>query len=197
MNTSGSARRPRAKKHLSAAQKALHALATLYPGDVLLSLTGDAQALLGQLAGKYQDQLSLCCACQTPEQVRRLRYVLPSIDVMYGQTDELPWPPERFDVILCEGLSEVLRKGMPALREISRVLAPGAQLLLAFRCYPGFLRPLVNSMRRMRGDMPVPSRHEITARFRKAGFVSVDVLRYSPSVAVVVAWKQEEPRAMP
>jgi SAM-dependent methyltransferase len=56
-------------------------------------------------------------------------------EVHVGRLEELPWPPESFDLITCLDVIEHVPDDLAALRELRRVIAPGAWLLATVPAY--------------------------------------------------------------
>jgi SAM-dependent methyltransferase len=56
-------------------------------------------------------------------------------EVHVGRLEELPWPPESFDLITCLDVIEHVPDDLAALRELRRVIAPGGWLLATVPAY--------------------------------------------------------------
>jgi len=89
-----------------------------------------------------------------------------------GDIEQIPFPDNTFDAVMCLGVMEYLEKDEPALREIWRVLKPGGRAVIttpssicpffymdvAFLKMTALARPLVRFFRyRLRGK-PLPPR---------------------------------------
>src|SRR5258708_6321827 len=87
-----------------------------------------------------------------------------------GDIEQIPFPDNTFDAVMCLGVMEYLEKDEPALREMWRVLKPGGRAVIttpnivcpffhmdmAFRKVRVLARPLVRFLRYRLREKPLP-----------------------------------------
>ena len=75
----------------------------------------------------------------------RYKEQLSSITFSIGELENLPFPPNTFDLILCTEALEHVRDVNAAIKELSRVLKPKGIIILSFQNYLNpsvFIKPL-------------------------------------------------------
>ena len=159
-------------QHLNAAMRACINWAAIEEHDKILDMScGNGQALC-----RLNDQLrlNLCGICENAEQARIVCDLLGDADVVPGRMEDIPWRDDTFDVAY---LSAPM-KGEPRriLREVTRVLRPGGQFVMAAP-----LLPYHNE-----GEL---SRRELMRLMQEEGFKEVS-FRATGLFGAIIGWKK-------
>jgi SAM-dependent methyltransferase len=77
---------------------------------------------------------------RTPEMLDKLRAQVPEVDCRGGDLENLPFPDQSFDAVICALALTHLKTLDRAIAEITRVVQPGGFVILSdFHPMPGFL----------------------------------------------------------
>jgi ubiquinone/menaquinone biosynthesis C-methylase UbiE len=107
---------------------------SLRPTDRLLDVGCGSGALLHHLA-QSPAAPRLSGVDPVPEMLAIARHKLPpEVELHEGWAEQLPFAADRFDVVVSCNVFHYLREPARALREMSRVLRPGGQLVLTDWC---------------------------------------------------------------
>lgn len=100
-----------------------------------------------------------------------------SADLKVGDSENLLWEDDTFDVIICNASFHHYPNPIAVLKEMKRVLKPDGRVIIAdpwcpnpIRLLINLLLPLINS-----GDVKMYSGNEMTKMLENCGFVSIDV----------------------
>jgi ubiquinone/menaquinone biosynthesis C-methylase UbiE len=106
----------------------------LRPLDRLLDVGCGTGALLHRLASG-NPAVRLTGVDPVPEMLAVARRRLSrDVELREGWAERLPFPSERFDVVVCCNAFHYIREPAASLREMGRVLVPGGRLLLTDWC---------------------------------------------------------------
>lgn len=111
------------------------------------------------------------------------RSKLPAdIDLRVGWANGLPWPDGSFDVVVSCNVFHYVTQPMPALREMSRVLAPNGRMVITDWCDDYLACRLCSLYLRWKGAAfhHIYSARECDALFRDIGF-GASIQRYKIS----------------
>ncbi len=179
------------KVRMSSSVRALAQWAAIDAGDKVLDMACGNGELLFHL-GK-QVECELCGIVPTMEQVRTVRSMIPTADIMYAQPEDIPWKDASFDVVLCSLPFYLMEDPGKVLQEAIRVLKPGGEFLMAADWYPMPLRQVLNYFF---GYVEEPQRpicygkHEMLASLESVGFQKVTWRAADIRVGVTIGWKK-------
>jgi ubiquinone/menaquinone biosynthesis C-methylase UbiE len=106
----------------------------LGPEDRLLDVGCGTGTLLHQLSRSYPGA-RLSGVDPVPEMLAVAHQRLPAeIELREGWAERLPFPDERFNVVVSCNMFHYIRKPAAALREMERVLSPGGRLVITDWC---------------------------------------------------------------
>ena len=107
---------------------------SLKSGDMVLDVGCGTGALLHGLREAYPGA-ALAGADPVREMLKVARERLPaSIELYEAWSEKLPFDDDQFDVVTCCNVFHYIHEPRVALREMSRVLRPGGQLLITDWC---------------------------------------------------------------
>lgn len=138
--------------------------------------------LLGRIRARYPGT-TLAGIDPVPEMLAVARSKLPAgVDLRTGWADGLPWRDASFDVVVSCNVFHYVSNPVPALREISRVLAPGGRIVMTDWCDDYLACRLCSLYLRWTGAAfhHIYSGGECDRLFRDAGF-STRIERYKIS----------------
>jgi ubiquinone/menaquinone biosynthesis C-methylase UbiE len=106
----------------------------LRPADRLLDVGCGTGALLAELSRIHPPNL-LAGVDPSPEMLAVARRKLPEpVELLEGWAEELPFPDERFDVVVSCNVFHYIRHPLAALKETRRVLRSGGRLVITDWC---------------------------------------------------------------
>jgi ubiquinone/menaquinone biosynthesis C-methylase UbiE len=149
----------------------------------LLDVGCGTGALLHPLAQSYPG-VRLTGVDPVPEMLEVARRRLPlEVDLRAGWAERLPFAGEQFDIIVSCNAFHYFREPATALREMTRVLAPGGRLVITDWCDDYLACRLCDFYLRLfnRAHVKVYSRQNCLRLLLDAGLRSVDVDRYKIS----------------
>ncbi len=110
-------------------------------------------------------------------------------DVRVGDAEELPWPDNSFDVVLCLDAFHHYPHPRKALAEMWRVAKSAGRLILGDLWQPAPVRQLMNCLMPLTGggDVRVYSQKEMCALLNESGFTAIQWELVNESAYVVTA----------
>ena len=155
----------------------------------------DANAFSGRMAEYLLNQTDcqVCGISDRMEEIRQIRARLTNGDFAYAAIGDIPWQDATFDTILLHPAEG----GLPALREqlkeCSRVICPGGQLVLGLNALPALLIK-AGRLLEMAGayEENTPSVDDAEIAMESCGFI--DIARYPVPLGgcVLVGWRKSE-----
>ncbi|MDD4335470.1 MAG: class I SAM-dependent methyltransferase [Desulfotomaculaceae bacterium] len=101
----------------------------------------------------------------------------PGVQLVVGDSDDLPWPHNFFDLVVCNSSFHHFPEPVKVLNEINRVLKPGGRIIIAepwwSRPKRFFINMFLNSPFNYLGDVRIYSEAETRALLEGCGFASV------------------------
>jgi len=155
----------------------------LRPGERLLDVGCGTGALLHPLSQRYPEA-RLTGVDPVPEMLEVARRRLPlEVDLHGGWAEQLPFGGAQFDVVVSCNAFHYFREPAAAVREMTRVLAPGGRLVITDWCDDYLACRLCDLYLRLfnRAHVKIYSRQDCLRLLREAGLRSVDVDRYKIS----------------
>lgn len=155
----------------------------LRPQDRLLDVGCGTGALLRCLSAIHP-ATRLSGVDPVPEMLAVARGRLsPDVDLYQGWAEHLPFPEERFDVIVSCNVFHYIRQPVAALREMGRVLRPGGQLIITDWCDDFLACRVCDLYLRLfnRAHFKVYRQRDCVRLLREAGYGIVGVDRYKIS----------------
>jgi ubiquinone/menaquinone biosynthesis C-methylase UbiE len=159
-------------------------------GDLLDAGCGTGQ-MLRFLRDTRPGQFGLTGLDRSASVIEEARLVVdadPSVRLVVGRVEEMPFPEHAFDVVLAMGLLEYVASLEGALREIARVTRPGGLVVCTMQNprspYRLWDASVHARMRRRRGDRPSPVLRRVPpgrlrSSLREAGAEPVSVVHYN------------------
>jgi len=100
-----------------------------------------------------------------------------SADLKVGDSENLLWDDDTFDVITCNASFHHYPNPIAVLKEMKRVLKPDGRVIIADPWMPNPIKFLINLLLRLinTGDVKMYSEDEMTKMLENCGFVSIDV----------------------
>lgn len=100
-----------------------------------------------------------------------------NVELKVGDSEQLPWPENSFDMVICSMSFHHYTQPEKVLKEISRVLKKDGIIILGDPTIPiNFIRKLENAMLKWSdgGDYHLYNKEEITSLFSQAGLEAYD-----------------------
>lgn len=127
----------------------------LQPGDRILDVACGTGVFAREAARRVAGRGSVSGVDINPGMLAVARRLGPEIDWRQGSAEELPFPDEMFDAVVCQFGLMFFQDRHKAVQEMRRVLAPGGRLAAAvwssLESTPGYAAE-VDLVRRMVGD---------------------------------------------
>jgi ubiquinone/menaquinone biosynthesis C-methylase UbiE len=97
---------------------------------------------------------------------------LPEGDIRVGDSENIPWENEKFDLVVCNSSFHHYPNPKRVLKEIRRVLKKDGKLIIGDPTAPGIIRSAVNLTCKVspHGDYHVYNKREIKRLLRKTEF---------------------------
>jgi len=155
----------------------------------------DANAFSGRIAEYLLNQTDcqVCGISDRMEEIRQIRARLSNGDFAYAAIGDIPWQDETFDTILLHPAEGGLAALREQLKECSRVICHGGQLVLGLKALP----PLLIKAGRIL-DMPCADEESVTsvddAQKVMESYGFADIVRYPVTLGgcVLVGWRKPE-----
>ena len=137
-------------------------------------------------------ECEVCGVSDDMESVRISRSRLRNADIVYASQEEIPWMENTFDSIYMKLTGHAITDQM--IREATRVLKPGGQLLIGFRTVPAPLRLLMGALRSDCDDeLTRPTaRARVLDMMQRNGFKQITSQRTGLMNSVSIGWKSLE-----
>lgn len=151
-----------------------------HPSGRLLDVGCGTGALLGALARAYPRAV-LSGIDPVPDMLSIARKRLPaSVDLRDGWAEEIPCPSDCFDAVLSSNVFHYIRQPETALKEMSRALRPGGQLVITDWCDDYLAWRICDLYLRMfnQAHFKVYRQRELLRLLQEAGYENVLVERY-------------------
>jgi len=179
---------PRLK--LSPVERGMLRWVVLDPGDRVLDANTRDGLMLEYL---YRNMECEICGLSTDmEQVKESRSRLQNADVMYSNTQDIPWREDSFDAVMLRKERYENDRLCAILEEVLRVLKPGGQFLLGSPYYPSPLRQLARIFTQEEEEQ-IPAwkqnKKATLQLLREVGFQQVSWQQGDLLSAVAVGWK--------
>jgi len=178
------------KPRLTALEKGLLRWTMAEHGDkVLDACVGNGMML------EYLQRNMECEVCGVSDDMRSVRISrtrLRNADIVYASLEDIPWRENTFDSVYIKAISAPLSE--TSLREISRVLKPGGQLLVGFRTIPAPFRQMASLLHpELDDELHRPkTRGHILATLKMLGFMQITWQQTDLFHSVGIAWKPIE-----
>lgn len=171
---------------MSALERGMIRWAMIEPDEKVL----DANVGMGLIAEylKRNAQCEVCGVSDNMEDVRQARMRLQSCDIVYATAGDIPWREDSFDTAMMRMGAMEPEDVAKRVKELSRVLKQGGQLLLGVRI------PLVRDMSGIAeatDEARVPSRRMLENLLQKLDFTKLTYQRVGLLSGVLIAWKRK------
>ena len=180
---------------LTALERSMLTWAMIERGDKVLDMTPRLGTMLGYVARHMECEI--CGLSSDMENVRQVRMRLRNADILYSNTEDIPWRENSFHVVFMQGA----RRGSDdanweiIMRETLRVLRPGGQFVLAAVNYPTPFRQIANLLQ---GDGCGTEQAGFTSKgkwltaMHAAGYRGVTWQQTDFSRGLAIGWKPSE-----
>lgn len=162
----------------------------LFPYHSVLDVGCGTGAVLLTLVEQDQGDLTLAGIDLSPEMVNIAQKKMKGrADLRVGDAEQLPWPDNSFDVVLCLDSFHHYPHPERALLEMRRVAKASGQLILGDFWAPSPLRQLMNLFIRFSkdGDVHVYSESEVCTLLKGCGFIEIQWELVNKNVYIVTA----------
>ncbi len=169
--------------YVDATTRATIARLSVRPTDRVLDVGCGTGALLHQLS-VIHPQAQLFGIDPVPEMLAIARGKLPASIALYdGWAERLPFRDEPFDIVVCCNVFHYIRQPVAALREMTRVLRRGGQLVITDWCDDYLACHICDRYLRLfdRAYYKAYREQECRHLFKQAGYLNVDIERYKIS----------------
>lgn len=144
-------------------------------GDKLVDIGCGTGRMLHEIVTHYPGRFQLSGIDISQESIKQARTLLrDNADITTGDVEDLPYPDNTFDYMLCMHSFHHYPNQINSLAEMNRVLKTGGKLFLVENNYPFVKRVKINyGMMRsghQKGDVKMYSAGELHRILRKAGF---------------------------
>lgn len=139
--------------------------------------------LLARIAAKYP-AAPLAGLDPVPQMLELAKEKLrPDVDLRVGWANDLPWPPESFDVVISCNMFHYITHPVEAVREMARVLRPGGTLVITDWCDDFLACRLCSVYLRLtsKAHYKTYRQAECVSLLRQAGHAEAAVERYKVS----------------
>lgn len=177
-------------ERMTVLEKAILRHAVFDPEDKVL----DANVCSGKVAEYLLKHMEcqVCGVSDRMEEIRATRTRMHGGDFVYAAIGDIPWRNESFDTVLLHP-SEISQEALQAqLRECSRVLKPGGQLVLALRCVPAMLSRMGQLFTEGSGEEETCKLSQAQQLLDECDFEHLSRYRVGLSGQVLIAWKKNE-----
>ena len=134
--------------------------------------------ILEEYCIKNDDEIEMCGLDISQEMIKVAGEKLDGkAELKIGDAEEIPWPENNFDLIICNASFHHYTNPLKALNEINRVLKPEGCLILGDPTFPQIKRKILNFILKFHsdnGDHHVYDQKEIENLFEKSGFEPQD-----------------------
>lgn len=171
-------------------EKAMLRHAVFDPADKVL----DANVCSGQVAEYLLRNMDcqVCGVSDRMEEIRRTRARMYGGDFVYAAVGDIPWQENTFDTVLlhpAEGGQEALRA---QLKESSRVLKPGGQLVLGLKSVPASLQRIGQLFwENLSDEEPLPGVPAAQEAMEACRFEHISHIRAGLNGHVLIGWKSK------
>ncbi len=179
-----------ARPKLTTLERGMLTWVVLDPGDRVLDVNTRDGLMLEYLQRNME--CDVCGMASTMEQVKRSRSRLQNADIVYGQAEDIPWRENSFDAVLVRKNGQEKDAWNRVLKEVSRVLKPGGQLLIGATCYPAPIRQIANlllSDHDAEIRQPYESKSEVIQTLQDAGYAQVTWQQADLVSGIAIGWK--------
>lgn len=161
------------------------------------ALVDDHQAILdlscadGHLLQYYTQryQLRACGIFYDAQTAQQTRDTLPSAEIMYAASADIPWQDDSFDRVLLTESLPPFGHPLDLLKEASRVLKPGGILIVILRCLP-FHKTLLMPFGGSGKEVSI-SRRQLLEILEVQGFEDVSLRQSRMVYAALIAHKSK------
>ena len=119
----------------------------------------------------------------------------PDIQLQTGDVESMPWPDNKFDLLVCNASFHHYPNPIKSLTEMYRVLKSEGRLVIADPWWPGKIRQAINyyltSPLNHSGDVRIYSQQEMANLLAAAGFRSIDWELINRTYYIVTAVKDK------
>ena len=166
---------------LERAQRCALRWAAVEENDRVLDIDCGSGALLLDLTDRMR--IRACGMCRDWGEARQLREMMDGADVICGKTTDIPFRDDSFDSVF------VTRRtgencSLQGLKEIYRVLRPGAQLIICCHMHP-WLKQFLSQY-----SEPELDRRTLMRSMQECGFKHISC-RQTGFRGVIIGWKKE------
>lgn len=133
--------------------------------------------VLKELNDIYSDDLELCGLDIAEDMIKIANETLgDKADLKVGDCEDIPWPDNTFDVVVCNASFHHYPNPDKTLMEVGRVLKNNGTLILGDPTAPSVLRNILNLFIRFSssGDFRIYNQQEIVNLLNEAGFTPKD-----------------------
>jgi ubiquinone/menaquinone biosynthesis C-methylase UbiE len=114
-----------------------------------------------------------------------------NVQLLVGDADEIPWPDNSFDLLICNASFHHYPQPLKSLAEAKRVLKLSGRLVIADPWWSDFKRLIINCYLKtpfnLGGDVRIYSEHEMRQLLSDSGFKSIEWELVAGSHCIVTA----------
>jgi len=166
-----------------------------YPFISLLDVGCGSGAMLTMLKKEYPAIEAFGIDLSDQMIVQAKMHLDPDIELQTGDVESMPWPDNKFDLLVCNASFHHYPNPIESLTEMYRVLKSGGRLVIADPWWPGKIRQAINyylkSPFNQSGDVRIYSQQEMAQLLAAAGFRSIDWELITRTYYIVTAAKDK------
>ena len=166
-----------------------------FPFISLLDVGCGSGTMLAMLKKEYPASEAFGIDLSDQMIVQAKMHLDPDIQIQTGDVESMPWPDNKFDLLVCNASFHHYPNSIKSLTEMNRVLKSGGRLVIADPWWPGKIRLAINyylkSPLNLSGDVRIYSQQEIEKLLAATGFHSIDWELIDSTYYVVTAIKNK------
>jgi ubiquinone/menaquinone biosynthesis C-methylase UbiE len=165
------------------------------PFNSILDVGCGTGAILSLVISEYKG-IKACGIDLSEKMIEKSAELLgQSVQLIVGDSDNLPWADNSFDLVLCNSSFHHFPEPLKVLKEIRRVLKSNGKIIIADPWWSNskifFINLFLNSPLNFLADVKIYSETETRKLLTECGFVSIewDIVGNKYSIAIAVAGK--------